>query len=145
MKKDDKKVIEMKENDIINALLGKREIPTATMIVTLDNKNNIKIPIVVQGISRKRLDYLKKTCTRKNKLQGDEYDAAVIMEATTNFDWSNPKLLESENVSDGKQYILRKLLAGEISNLIDKILELSGYGKEMEETEDIKNLSAEEE
>lgn len=142
---EENKVLEMKENDIINALIGEREIPTTTVIVTLDAKKGIRIPIVLKGLSRKRMDFLRKSCTKKNKLDGAEYDAAVIVEATTNFDWNNPKLLEDANVSDAKQYVLRKLLAGEINILIDKILELSGYGSELEEADTIKNSSAEEE
>ena len=40
---------------------------------------------------------------------------------------------------------MRKLPAGVLSNLAGKVLELSGYNDELEEAEDIKNSSAEEE
>lgn len=148
---EENKVLEMKENDIINALLGKREIPTATVIIDLDKNRGIKIPIVLKGLTRKEMDRIKKECIRKRKVKGvveeqldnAEYDAGIVIGATTNFDWENQKLLENENVSDGKQYVMRKLFAGEISNLASKVLELSGFGNELEEAEDIKNSSAE--
>ena len=149
---EENKVLEMKENDIINALLGKREIPTATVTIVLDKKKGIKIPVELKGLTRKEMDRIKKECIRKRKVSGRteekldnaEYDAGIVIGATTNFDWENPKLLEKENVSDGKQFVMRKLLAGEISSLANKVLELSGFGDELEEAEEIKNLSAEE-
>lgn len=61
-----------------------------------------------------------------------------MVEITTNLEWNNPKLLQSKNVSEGMQYIRRRLLAGGITNLVNKILDLSGLNDEIEETEDIK-------
>lgn len=148
----EQKILDMKENDIINALLGEREIPTATVIVDLDKNKGISIPIVLKGLTRKEMDRIKKAATKKRKIKGvfeekidsAEYDAGVVVGATTNFDWENPKLLDSVSASDGKQFLMKKLLAGEINALAGKVLELSGFDDELEEAEDIKNLSAEE-
>lgn len=144
---EENKVLEMKENDIINKLMGTYEAPKAMVIL-----ERLGIPVELKGLNRKEMDKIKKECTRKRKVSGRteekldsaEYDAGIVVGATTNIDWNNPKLLESSNVSDGKQFIMRKLLAGEISSLASKVLDLSGFGDELEEAEDIKNSSAEE-
>lgn len=144
---EENKVLEMKENDIINKLMGTYEAPKAMVIL-----ERLGIPVELKGLNRKEMDKIKKECTRKRKVSGRteekldsaEYDAGIVVGATTNIDWNNTKLLESSNVSDGKQFIMRKLLAGEISSLASKVLDLSGFGDELEEAEDIKNSSAEE-
>ncbi len=144
---EENKVLEMKENEIINKLMGTYEVPKTTIVL-----ERLGIPVELKGLTRKEMDRIKKECTRKRKISGRteekldnaEYDAGIVVGSTTNLDWNNPKLLESANVSDGKQFIMRKLLAGEISALASKVLDLSGFGDELEEAEDIKNSSAEE-
>ena len=77
--------------------------------------------------------------TVEEKLDGSEFDAGLIVAATTNFDWKSQQLLDHHKASDGKQLIRKLLLAGEISSVTDKIMEVSGYNNELEEIEDIKN------
>ncbi len=144
---EENKVLEMKENEIINKLMGTYEAPKVTVIL-----DRLGIPVELKGLTRKEMDRIKKECTRTRKVSGKteekldnaEYDAGIVVGATQNIDWNSPKLLESASVSDGKQFIMRKLLAGEISALASKVLDLSGFGDELEEAEDIKNSSAEE-
>lgn len=139
----DEQILNMKENDILSKLMGTFEIPEATFII-----DRLGIPVHLKGLTEKEISKIRKECTyaRKGKagkieekLDGNEFDAGLIIAATTNFDWNNKELLESSKASDGKQFIRKKLLAGEISLLTDKILELSGFNNELEEVEDIKN------
>lgn len=139
----DEQIINMKENDILSKLMGTFEVPEATFII-----DRLGIPVNLKGLTEKEISKIRKECTytRKGKggkieekLDGNEFDAGLIIAATTNFDWNNKELLESSKASDGKQFIRKKLLAGEISLLTDKILELSGFNNELEEVEDIKN------
>lgn len=139
----DEQILNMKENDILSKLMGNFEVPEATFII-----DRLGIPVNLKGLTEKEISKIRKECTytRKGKggkieekLDGNEFDAGLIISATTNFDWNNKELLESSKASDGKQFIRKKLLAGEISSLTDKILELSGFNNELEEVEDIKN------
>lgn len=139
----DEQILNMKENDILSKLMGTFEVPEATFII-----DRLGIPVNLKGLTEKEISKIRKECTytRKGKggkieekLDGNEFDAGLIISATTNFDWNNKELLESSKASDGKQFIRKKLLAGEISSLTDKILELSGFNNELEEVEDIKN------
>lgn len=143
MEKIDEKILDMKEKDILAKLMGTYEVPTATVI--LDRLG--QIPVTLKGLTEKEISKIRKDCTYQRKFKGkiedkfdgNEFDAGLIIAATTNFDWNNKDLLDSAKTSDGKQFIRKKLLAGEISSLTDKILELSGFNSDLEEAEDIKN------
>lgn len=138
----EEQILNMKEEDIINQLMGTSEVPTTTAIL-----DRLQIKLELKGLTEKEISSIRKECsTRKKnkgvweeKLNNAEFDAGLIIASTTNFNWNNQKLLDSLNVSDGKQYIRRKLLAGETTNLVNKILDLSGFNDEIEEAEDIKN------
>lgn len=145
-KMTDEQILSMKEEDILAKLMGTYEVPIATVFI-----ERMGIPLTLKGLSEKEISKIRKECTysRKSrggkpedKLDGNEFDAGLIVAATTNFNWNDSKLLDSAKASDGKQFIRKKLLAGEISALTDKILELSGFNDELEEMEDIKNLES---
>lgn len=142
-KMTDEQILSMKEEDILAKLMGTYEVPTATVFI-----ERMGIPLTLKGLSEKEISKIRKECTynrksrggkSEDKLDGNEFDAGLIVAATTNFNWNDSKLLDSAKASDGKQFIRKKLLAGEISALTDKILELSGFNNELEEMEDIKN------
>lgn len=138
----DEQILAMKEEDIIEKLMGSYEVPETTVFI-----ERMGIPVTLKGLSEKEISKIRKECTytrkfkgkTEDKFDGNEFDAGLIIASTTNFDWNNQKLLDSAKASDGKQFIRKKLLAGEISSLTDKILELSGFNSELEEVEDIKN------
>lgn len=138
----EEQILNMKEEDILKQLMGEEELPTVTVIL-----DRLKIKLILKGLTEKEISSIRRECSVRKKVRGiyeeklnsAEFDAGLIVAATTNFNWNNPKLLESKRASDGKQYIRNKLLAGEISNLVSKILDLSGYNDEIEDVEDIKN------
>lgn len=142
MKKTDEQLLNMKEKDILSKLMGTYEIPTVTVIL-----DRLEIPLKLKGLSSKEISTIRKECTyaRKvkgnieEKLEGSEFDAGLIVAATINFDWKAPELLDFHKASDGKQLIRKMLLAGEISSITGKIMEVSGYNDELEEIEDVKN------
>ncbi|MFL0165595.1 phage tail assembly chaperone [Candidatus Clostridium helianthi] len=143
MKKNEKdEVLAMKEEDILAKLLETHDVPVAIIQVP-----RLGVEIQLKGLTEKEISRLREECTTKRKINGRnetklnnaDFDAALIVGATTNFNWNNPKLIDPLNLSDGKAYIRKKLLAGEISFLANKVLELSGFNDELEEKEDIKN------
>ena len=132
------------EEDILAKLIGEEpEVPKGS--ATLDR---LGIKLELKGLTGDEFKRIRKECTRKRKVKGAweekldnaEYDAGIIIAATTNFNWNNPQLLSKYEMSDGKQFIIKKLLAGEKNALADAVLELSGFGDDLEVTEDdIKN------
>lgn len=133
-----------KEEDILAKLMGE-EFETPKGKATLER---LGIQLELKGLTGDELSKIRKECTRKRKVNGKweeklnnaEYDAGVIIAATTNFNWNNQKLLSKFEMSDGKQFIIKKLLAGEKNALVEAILQLSGFNEDLEVTEDdIKN------
>ena len=141
----DEQIMNMKEKDILSKLMGTFEVPTVTVIVEIDGLG--QIPMTLKGLSSKEISKIRKECTYPRKVKGKieekfdgaEFDAGLIVAATTNFNWNDSGLVEYHKSSDGKQLIRKILLAGVISSLTDKIMEVSGYNNELEEIEDIKN------
>ena len=131
-----------KEEDILSKLMGVSETPEATIQIP-----RLGIELKVKALTQRELTEIRKECTSRKKVKGEwvekvnnsEYDAGIIVGASTNFNWNNPKLLESTKSSDGKAYISRKLYPGEISFLVNRVLELSGFNDELQEKEEIKN------
>ena len=133
-----------KEEDILAKLMGE-EFETPKGKATLER---LGIQLELKGLTGDELSKIRKECTRKRKVNGRweekldnaEYDAGVIIAATTNFNWNNQKLLSKYEMSDGKQFIIKKLLGGEKNALVEAVLQLSGFGEDLEVTEDdIKN------
>ena len=142
---NEEQIMNMKEKDILAKLMGTFEVPTVNTI--LEIKGLGKIPMVLKGLSSKEISKIRKECTYPRKVKGKieekfdgaEFDAGLIVAATVNFNWNNSELLEYHKSSDGKQLIRKIILAGVISSLTDKIMEVSGYNDELEEIDDIKN------
>lgn len=146
MKKDEQnEILAMKEDTIISKLMGDYAVPTGNF-----NIKRLGIPIDLKGLKESELKVLRKECMMKpkkvngrieEKINSTDYDAAIIVASTTNFDWNNPKLVEKYSVSDGKKVVLKLLLPGEITNLVNRVLELSGFNDDIEEVyeDDIKN------
>lgn len=140
---ENEEILNMKEQDILSKLMGTFEVPEITVVL----ERLGKIPVTLKGLSSKEISKIRKECTytrkvkgrAEEKFEGSEFDAGLIVAATTNFKWDEPKLLEAHKASDGKQLVRKLLLAGEISLLTDKIMEVSGYEDELEELDDIKN------
>lgn len=131
-----------KEEDILAKLMGVSETPEAIIQIP-----RLGIELKIKALTQREITEIRKECTTRKKEKGvyvekvnnSEYDAGIIVGASTNFNWNNPRLLESIQSSDGKAYISRKLYPGEISFLVNKILELSGFNDELQEKEEIKN------
>lgn len=152
MNKDEKNsMLQMKEDDILAKLMGDYTVPAKTYEI-----KRLGIRIDLKGLQDKELKALKKECMMKpkkingrweEKINSDDYDAAIIVASTTNFDWNNPKLIEKYRVSDGKKVVLNRLLPGERTFLVNRVLELSGFNDDIEEIDDddIKNSSVGEE
>lgn len=140
VKEDNVKV--MTEDEIINKLMEVTKVPEATYQV-----DRLGIQVTLKGLSEKEINTIKAQCTYTVKVKGQtqekfresEFNTALIEAATIAPNWNNEKLLEHFKASDGKTVIKKKFLAGEISALGDKILDLSGFNDELEEIEDIKN------
>jgi hypothetical protein len=132
----DEEILNMTEEDIINRLMEPTDVPEATYFI-----ERVGIPVTLKGLSEKDINRIKKECTytRKErgkkieKLDDEEFNAALIEAATVKPNWNDSRILDSIKASDGRQFIRKKFLAGETSAMADKVLELSGFDEDLEE------------
>lgn len=138
----EEEILEMTEDEIINKLLEPTEVPERTYMI-----DRIGIPITLKGLSEREIQRIRRECTIERKHRGqrikelneEEFNAALIEAATVSPNWSDKRLLSNLKLSSGREVVKRKLLAGEMMALADKVMELSGFDDELEEIENIKN------
>lgn len=138
------KIQNMSEDDVIDALLGEIEVPTRTVVI-----QRLGIPIKLKALTGKQISKIRKDNTHSEKVKGsklekdvfddENFNAEIIEKATVSPNWNNEKLKAALKVSNGKEVIKRRLLAGEMDNLIEQVFDLSGYNDEAEDIEEIKN------
>ena len=95
MSKIDEQILNMKEEDILKQLMGEEELPTATVIL-----DRLKIKLDLKGLTEKEISAIRKECSTRKKVKGAweeklnsaEFDAGLIVGATTNINWNDPKL-----------------------------------------------------
>lgn len=128
--------VEMTEEDIINKLMEPTEVPERTYKI-----ERIGIPVTLKGLSEREIQRIRKECTTERKHRGqrvkelneEEFNAALIEKATVKPNWSDKRLLDKLSLSSGREVIKRRLLAGEMVALGDKVMELSGFDDDLEE------------
>lgn len=138
----EEEILEMTEDEIINKLLEPTEVPERTYMI-----DRIGIPITLKGLSEREIQRIRRECTVERKHRGqrtkelneEEFNAALIEAATVSPNWGDKRLLSSLKLSSGREVIKRRLLAGEMMALADKVMELSGFDDELEEIDNIKN------
>lgn len=84
-------------------------------------------------------------CKGKLKKNGMDFDTAkfnilLVTGQTVYPDFNNAELLKKANCTTASEFLNKKLKAGEISELADKIIELSGFENDInEDVEEAKN------
>lgn len=130
------------EEEIIEKLLGEHEIPEETVFL-----KRLGVQITLKALTEKEINRARKQCTKQIKNMGrreevlddDQFNATLIRMATVKPNWNNPKLLGPLNLSSGEEFIKRKLLGGEMTSVVEKILDLSGYNDDIDKEEEVKN------
>ncbi|GIO33260.1 hypothetical protein J2TS6_44010 [Paenibacillus albilobatus] len=108
--------------------------------------------VFLQGLTTSKVDAIRERCTIRKTVKGqttekvdtEQFNAALIKEATTSLEvkglklngWGDERLTSRLKLSGGEEVIRRMLLAGELDAVGDKVLEISGFGVDIE---DVKN------
>jgi hypothetical protein len=127
---------ELSEEQILQKLLDVDNIPEKTYLL-----KRLGIPIKLKGLSGQKIFAIREQCTFKKEKRGriqEDFDAEafhckLIVAATVSPKWDHPELLEKYKASSAEGVIKRMLLAGELANLGDAILELSGFDEDLQE------------
>ncbi len=82
----------------------------------------------------------KRTHQIEEKVNQEMLSNLIIINACVKPNWNDPKLLEKYNTSDAAKVIRKRLYIGEISQLTEAIMDISGFDDGVEEA---KNLFSE--
>ena len=136
MDDDDKSVSELTEEEILQRMLSVDAAPERTVSL-----KRIGIPVTIKGLTGKQVFTIRERCTitvkekrgRSRELDEEAFNGALIAAATVKPNWGDPKLLAKFRASSPEEVIKRLLLAGEIAQLGDLVLDLSEFNTELEE------------
>lgn len=108
--------------------------------------------LTLRGLTSSKVDNIRERCTIRKTVKGrneekvdtETFNALLISESTVRLDvkglelsgWGDPRIVTRLKLSGGEQAVRRMLLAGELDAVGDKVLELSGFGVEID---DLKN------
>ncbi|MFW5436560.1 phage tail assembly chaperone [Paenibacillus apiarius] len=139
---------QLNEQEILDGLFETaKNLPEETVLI-----KRLGLRITLRGLTSSKVDSIRERCTtRKNvkgqvteKVDSELFNAVLIKEATSELEvkglnlsgWGDDRLTSRLKLSGGEEVIRRILLAGELDAVGDKVLEISGFGVDIE---DVKN------
>ncbi|MGY0692616.1 phage tail assembly chaperone [Virgibacillus sp. FSP13] len=142
---------EVNEKQILDKLFSAGEedsVPKRK--VTIDR---IDLSFLMSGLREGKIEQIEKRFTTKTRVRGEErekldskrFNRALVAEATLaigddeNVRFDHPQLLSKYKASGAEQVVKKILLAGEVAQLADVVLDLSGYYDQAETDDELKN------
>ncbi|BFH63904.1 phage tail assembly chaperone [Paenibacillus azoreducens] len=139
---------QLNEQQILDSLFETAtNLPEETVFI-----KRLDMRVVLQGLTTSKVDAIRERCTIRKTVKGqatekvdtEQFNAALIKESTKSLDvkglslsgWGDDRLTSRLKLSGGEEVIRRMLLAGELDAVGDKVLEISGFGVDIE---DVKN------
>jgi hypothetical protein len=117
------------------------EVADRQETVYLPLKDGKKLSVTLKGLSEKQISQIRDRCTTREKMRGgkviehlddERFNASLVVAATVSPNWGNEKILAEYKLS-GPEEVLRRIAAGYLAALGEKVLDLSGFGVEIEE------------
>lgn len=142
---------EVNEKQILDKLFSAAEeenVPKRKVTI-----ERIGLSFLIAGLREGKLEKLEKRFTNITRVRGEEkekldskrFNRALVAEATKaiggdeNVQFDHPQLLSKYKASGAESVVKKILLAGEIAQLADVVLDLSGYYDQAEEDDELKN------
>ncbi len=134
---NEKTVSELTDEEVLQRMLDVEAVPERTVAL-----KRIGIPVTIKGLTGKQVFSVRERCTvtlsgkrgqTRRELDEEAFNGALIAAATVKPAWGDPKLLAKYRASSAEEVIKRLLLAGEIAQLGDLVLEISEFNTELEE------------
>ncbi|MCS7106461.1 MAG: hypothetical protein NZ942_04030 [Candidatus Aenigmarchaeota archaeon] len=134
----DKELLSNEEEILRKLICAKDDIPKKTVLV-----KRIDVAFTLRALKSTEIFQIRERCTYRNERKGiekfndEDFFALLVTTATVNPDLKNKKLLEAYSAITSEEVIKKILLPGELLELADIVLNLSGWDSEVTE---IKNL-----
>lgn len=128
----------------LQALLGAKPAAEITETVTI---KRLGTEFTIKALTGDDIDNIRAQATlqvkkgKKTELKVNENEMSrlLVAKAAVEPDFSDKDLLKHFNATDAGECVQKALLAGEIAQLQQAILELSGFGDFDDEVEEVKN------
>jgi len=138
----------LNEKQILDSLFETVEnLPSESVTI-----KRLDMRVTLQGLTSSKVDNIRERCTTRRSTKGrteekvdnELFNATLISEATIGIEvkglplsgWGDQRLTDRLKASGGEQVARKMLLAGELDAVGDKVLEISGFGVDIE---DVKN------
>lgn len=138
----------LSEEQILDVLFEAADkLPEETVVI-----RRLDLRMTLRGLTSSKVDGIRERCMVRKTIKGrteekvdsETFNALLISEATAKLEvkglelngWGDPRITSRLKLSGGEQAVRRMLLAGELDAVGDKVLELSGFGVELD---DVKN------
>lgn len=135
---DEKQFENLSEEQILQRLLDADHVPERTVIL-----DRIQVPVQLKAITAKQLYAIREehTARKENKKRGtvtetldtEGFYVGLVLASVVSPNFGDQKLLAKFKASGPDEVIKRLLLAGELEQLADHVLEVSGFNTELEE------------
>lgn len=145
------------EQDILDGLFETAaNLPEEAVFI-----GRLNLRITLRGLTSSKVDSIRERCTIRKTIKGqvsekidsELFNATLIKEATSALEvvklldnggeqsvklsgWGDDRLVSRLKLSGGEEAVRRLLLAGELDAVGDKVLEISGFGVDID---DVKN------
>ena len=127
---------DLTDDQVLQKLLAADTVPEKTVAMP-----RLGIPVTIKALTGKQVYSIRERCTitsqtkrgSVDKLDNEQFNCALIVAATVKPNWSDSNLVSKFSASGPEEVIKRLLLAGELTQLSDAVLDLSGYNTELEE------------
>ncbi len=126
------------DEDLLDKLLGTPDETTKSVFM-----KRFGAEFVVKAISSEEYSQLEKRCKYpvknarthqiEEKTNQEMLSNLLILTACTKPNWNDPKLLAKYNTNDPAKVIKKRLYIGEISQLTEAIMDVSGFDDGLEE------------
>ncbi|WP_019420192.1 phage tail assembly chaperone [Paenibacillus sp. OSY-SE] len=143
-----KNVENLTEEQILDGLFETAaNLPEETIFL-----KRLDMRVTLHGLTSSKVDSIREQSTTRKTVKGQAVEkvdsellnARLILEASSSLEvkglklngWGDPRITTRLKLSGGEQAVRRLLLAGELDAVGDKVLELSGWGVDIE---DVKN------
>lgn len=119
--------------DLLQKLLDTELVPEKDVYMKRFDAN-----FRIRAIDGKLIARTREQATHGKELDQEKFGALIIVNGCVSPDWTNEKLRDKFGPTP-IDVVQKRLLAGEIAKLSSEILDLSGFGDEDEEIEEVKN------
>ncbi|MFD1135578.1 phage tail assembly chaperone [Paenibacillus urinalis] len=103
------------------------------------NMKRLGVKFTIRPLSFEEIKRAGDQATIGDKLDDQLHNAAIIALGCVDPAFNDKSLREHYDATDSADCVIKALMPGEVTRLVGKILALSGYGKEEETIEDVKN------